>query len=110
MEKKLTYEQEVYAWRKAHNMCGRCGHEKAEEGSVFCSKCKVEGQERARNYYRNMPADKKRELLDRKKAVRDERKAKGLCMRCGKPVYKNFVLCKEHHYKANEYRQKKKVE
>lgn len=103
------YSAEVYKWRKKHKICTCCGKEKAEEGKTLCLICKMDGRERKRSYYQNLPLDKKQEMLAKKKAVREERRAKGLCYNCEEPVFRS-LYCKEHYkkHRANQNRYNRK--
>ena len=96
-DERLVYCKEVYEWRKTRKMCVMCGKEKAQSGILFCLTCKMDKREAAKDYYGNLCEQKKREMLDRKKAVYYERKEQGLCTKCGQPAEKGLVLCKRHN-------------
>lgn len=106
-EEKREYNKLIRERRKEKGLCRRCGKEKVEEGKSLCPACRLINQEQSRNYYRNLSPEAKLEFLNSKKLLREERKAAGLCIKCGQPAYKGFVLCKEHHFKRNEYIQRK---
>lgn len=102
------YGKDLRAFRKRQGLCIHCGKEKAEEGLSVCTICKLDGRERANRYYQEMSPEKKTEHLAKKKALYDERRAQGLCVRCGQPAYNNFAFCKKHHFERNDYLQKKR--
>ena len=101
-------DAETYAWYKAHGICTQCNHEKAYGGKVTCLYCQGKQIESAVKYYQNLPesnrkAKKKRES-DYHKRTRQERKAQGICVACGKyPARKNRTLCKICTGKQNRY-------
>lgn len=105
-EEKLSYSKEVYERRKAHNVCVRCGKEDAEPGITFCIVCKMDERERAKTYYRNMSDEKRKATVSRKMARYNERKAKGLCTKCGEPAGKTN-LC-EAHREADKWYKKRR--
>lgn len=100
-EKRAQDAKDTREWRKAHGFCIRCGHEKAEPGKIHCLVCKMDVRERAREYYRNLPDDIKKERAERKKQIKAQKKAAGICIICSKPAYKNHVHCYEHYIRHN---------
>ena len=53
-------------------------------------------------------AEKNRIRREKGKALRDYRKANGLCDVCGKPVYKNYSKCYEHYIYYKRYEEKRR--
>ena len=96
------YARAVYHLRKDHKFCVYCGHVPAEPGIVFCSECKMKKRKQGLEYYYNLPEEKKQELYARVSSRQRDRKAKGLCVRCGEPVEKT-TLCEKHREEARLY-------
>lgn len=97
-EKYRKYGKKMREKRKAAGMCVRCGKAKAVEGQTLCVACRVRNGIKANEYYHNLTEEQKQKLLDKKKKERAERKAQGLCIKCGQPVFGSYVLCKKHYY------------
>ena len=96
-----TYSYEAYHYYKDHGICVYCKREKAAPGKVMCLNCASILAEKKRAKY-NQVSEEEREERNRKKreqskALRDYRKENGLCITCGKPVYKNYSRCYEHY-------------
>lgn len=90
-EKAKAYAKEVREWRKAHHMCTRCGHEKADPGKSTCLQCRMARREYARGY------DAQPKVREEVAARRAYKKANGICYACSKPVYKDHAYCYEHY-------------
>ena len=103
---KRQYGKETYEFRKAHNICARCGAEDAEPGITFCLVCKMDERERSLNYYYNMSEEKKNTMLARKKSKYDDRRSNGLCVRCGTPA-DGKTLCQAHRETDKWYRHRR---
>ena len=101
------YSKETYDFRKAHKICARCGKENAEPGTVFCLVCKMDERDRSLNYYHSLSPDKKNAMLDRKRSQYQERKNKGLCVKCGEPAHNGRTLCERHREKDKWYRHRR---
>ena len=112
-EEQKAYTKEIYRWRKEHGICTRCGQYEATRGTK-CVVCAADYAEKRRNQYHSMSEAEKQEFLSKKsermKALRKERKEKGLCYMCGKPVYKNFGTCYEHWLYRRNYNRKRQAE
>lgn len=110
---------EEYAWYKSHGICPKCQKRKAANGKTKCLQCQGEHIEWYVNWYQNLPPEKLKAKKARESAYhkqqRDERKAKGLCVDCGKyPAIQNRTRCrlcsaKQNAYQA-EYRMKKAIQ
>lgn len=85
-----------YYWYKSHGICVGCKTEYAEAGKTLCFDC-LEKARIKQAEYRKKNVDK-----IRKQARERDKKLKelGLC-RCGRPVEKGKVLCRECANKNN---------
>lgn len=86
-----------YNFCKSLGLCPRCnGKHKAAPGRVFCEDC----LEKYRDEKAAVPQERKREIEEKRKprrnALRAERRESGLCIYCGKPVYRGGKRCYEH--------------
>lgn len=75
-------------------LCTVCGKVEPEPGFLQCSTCRERKNEKVRAW----PEEKKRKRLDQinasKKALRDKRKAAGICTECGLfPAEFNHTMC-----------------
>ncbi len=107
--------KEDYDFCKSLGLCPRCnGKHKAVPGRVFCEDC----LEKYRDEKAAVPQERKREIEEHRKprrnAIRAERRESGLCIYCGKPVYKGMSRCYEHMLQnrryQREHRQRKRLE
>ena len=107
-EEKLAYQRKYNAERRAflreHGLCAWCGKEKAEEGKVLCWQCAIKDSERHERVYYSLTEEERKEKNrkghERAPLKRQERKAQGLCPRCGHTAVKGSVLCLECRIKA----------
>lgn len=95
-------EESLYDWRKKMGLCVQCGKEKAFSGYVRCPKC-IEREDlyraRRRSNGENRARDNEKNKI-RMKKIYAERKAAGLCVKCGKQVRRG-TLCEYHRLKKN---------
>ena len=96
-EAQRAYAKEVREWRKAHKMCVYCGREKALEGRTMCLVCMMDCRERSRERSRNMSEEQKRKKSEKNKLIGAEKKARGECRQCSRPVFENHAYCYEHY-------------
>lgn len=82
--KKNQESLESYNWYKAHHVCVRCRSVSATDGFVTCQECRETMNEKRRIRYAALTPEQKAELSAKKKAVREARRAAGLCPRCGR--------------------------
>lgn len=96
------YQKRLRAERKEWGLCVECGKKPPFEGRVRCEDCLCRDLLAHHN-----TKDSDTVKANRKKR-REERKAAGLCITCGKPAYKEYVRCYECHIRnrrgCNEYR------
>ncbi len=77
-----------YQWLKSKGICVSCGGRDAFPGYVHCPEC----IEKANNASRKCWEDKEKRIKynahgrERKKQLREERKEKHLCTKCGRPL------------------------
>lgn len=102
-----TAEQAMsdYQFYKSRGICPKCGKEKAATGRVFCLNCR--DKESVLNIARwdSMTEEQKEQVRSRARqsgrVLYKQRKAAGLCVRCGKPAEKGHVHCYECRIKHN---------
>lgn len=103
-----AYYLEVKQWCKEHGFCTRCQKEKAEPGHSLCLVCRMD----ARGKSKPRSEEEKKERADKARQDMTERRKKGICRRCSKPVYQNHAHCYEHYIyttrKNREYNQKRR--
>lgn len=107
MTDQKEYDREKYYWRKEKHICTRCGKFEATHGSM-CAVCAADKAEYEFKKYHTMSEPERQEYLKNKRekmrALRQERKEKGLCTQCGKPTYRKYRLCYEHYLKQRNKR------
>lgn len=96
-------------WYLDNGICPRCGHRELQDGYKLCLECRTAGNERRRARYTPQLGQ-----YPRHKALREKRKAQGLCPNCGKrkptdgKVNCNVCLAKNkaarHKYDAKQGR------
>lgn len=104
-KKKLDYQ-----YYKEHRICVHCRKNDAFAGYVLCPACIEKDHMR----YHSFSEERKKEISRKGNEYNKQRKLKGLCIRCGKPVCeRSKQYCNEHRLKHNaykqEYRRKHKV-
>lgn len=100
MDRK-KYQKERYETLKKKGICVKCGFEEAEPNSIYCLDCREKERKRSRKYAKkNKEKMKEKQKEDHKKRYY-ERKAKGICTKCGKrKVYeKSTIYCMECYLK-----------
>ena len=98
------------AYYKSRGICPRCHCRPSEPGKVLCWEC-AEADHEA--YLRKTPEQRKaKQSRDtaRKRIIRAERLAKGLCPKCGKRPSVDGGLCKNCRGYLARYREKKRKE
>ena len=104
-------------WYIANGICPHCGQRELQEGYKLCLICRTEANERRREKRREQgqTPEQLQAQRERNHALRAERKAKGLCPRCGKHKpeagYVNCKYCraKTASAKRREYRREGKI-
>ena len=100
-----TAEQAMsdYQFFKSRGICPQCGKEKAAPGRVCCLNCLDKQNIRRLVRWDSMTEEQKEQVRSRVrqsgKALYKQRKAAGLCVRCGKPAQKGYVRCYECNIK-----------
>lgn len=98
---KNAYFREMYAWRKAHHICVKCGQRDAKKGHTRCISCaekeqKRNAQKRALSKSEYHTEEYYRQLC-RTNKLYDLRVAFGVCTDCGKrnaaPGYTKCTEC-----------------
>lgn len=99
-------EESLYDWRKRMGFCVQCGKVKAFPGYVRCPECIEKAEEASRRCWANEENKIKynRRGAERRRELILERKEKGLCPRCGKPMENETHIycarCREKHNAA----------
>ena len=110
--KRNAERREVYHYYKEHGICVECHQEEAAKGKTRClyclSKRAEQRRERESKLTKEELAEKNCTRREKGKALRDYRKANGLCDICGKPVYKNYSKCYEHYIYYKRYEKKRR--
>lgn len=100
-----------YHWYKSHGICPLCGKEKAAKGRTACLNClSIEAEKAQQRRDSFTPEQKQRadkSSKDCHKRLYDERKAAGICVKCGKcKARQGHVRCTECTIKLNRAAEK----
>ena len=88
--------KELYAFYKERGICVSCGQEYAEPKKTRCFECAGNYIKQARNYRKNLTAEKREKIAAYKKDRDKRHKEQGLCIRCGKQkAIKGLTRCVE---------------
>ena len=106
----MSYGSDRYYWLKEHGICVMCGNNDAFPGYVKCPEC----IEKVGLASRRCWANKEKRIRynkhgnERKKKLILERKEKGMCPKCGKPVRnEKYIYCARCREKKNAARRAK---
>ena len=98
--------------RREWGVCTDCGKARPAENHVRCAECLYKDQIRAINRPQ-MDAQQRKHLAEIRKALRDKRRAAGLCIMCGKEAYKAYTRCYEciarNRRNAAEFRRRRRA-
>lgn len=105
--------ESLYDFYKRNKICGSCGQESAAPGKTRCLNCLSIAAERRRAKLSKETEEQKKERLEKHKEYlrkrREEFREKGLCISCGKPLYKtSTIYCYKHVLANRKYNLKKK--
>ena len=110
--KRNAERREEYRYYKEHGICVDCHQEEAAKGRTRCLTClSIRAEQREKRESKlteEERAEKNRIKREKGKALRDDRKANGLCDVCGKPAYKNHSKCYEHYIYYKRYEKKRR--
>ena len=95
LRKQREYDRLSEQAYKAAGVCVKCRRESVAIGHTMCPDCLYKAAEYSREYYHRKFASQSTKWNEGKKRIREERKSKGLCPRCGKKSVKGFVYCPE---------------
>ena len=95
LEWQKAYNKEVRAWCIERGLCTICHREKADKGYKTCLVCRMDRREKAAG--RTLTDEQKRSKAERRRCTAAEHKAKGLCLQCSKPVFRDHAYCHEHY-------------
>ncbi len=107
-EKQKQYHKERYEWLKNKGICVCCGRDNACIGSVYCPECGEKNAEKVREYYRTNRDERNNYNKEYNKRIRAERKAKGLCVKCGRKAIDGQTLCLECRTKERKWKKAKR--
>lgn len=101
------YDKERREWYLSHGICPHCGQNDLQRGYKLCLQCRMNDNERCRN--KPISANTRQYRIDYKKRISAERKAAGICVRCGKRKtdgeHINCAVCRaKKAEKQREYR------
>ena len=86
--------EQLKQWYAEHGICINCGHREAEPGKKRCYECSVKNADYCRERYYLHREDEIKGAVERKRQLREERNAQGLCTECGKhPQYHGTKMC-----------------
>lgn len=102
---------EYYHWYKEHGLCPHCNAEKIAKGKAACLNCLSINAEAARKRRDNFTPEQKakadKQCDDSHKRLYNERKAAGICVKCGKhKARQGHVRCVECTIKLNRAAEK----
>ncbi len=103
---------EQYAWYKEHGRCPRCGGEPVN-GMVHCIDCLDKLREQAEKYQKGWSEEKRKHYNEQKKIyhkrIYEQRKAAGMCVKCGKRKAFRTLMCGICQNKHNMRRKEKRI-
>ena len=107
---KAIRERALREWYAEHGICVSCGQADAEPGRTQCGACARKALARVKKW--DPDGSKHRQNMQ---ALREERKARGLCVDCGLPAgkYIRCAACRQKHretYRLGEIRKRLKRE
>lgn len=98
-EYNKQYMRENRKFFKEHGLCQVCGQNVPEPGRVTCSKCLQYNQEYNTMRRKNETPEEREKRLNHYREIGKtrykERKAAGICTRCGKPAKQGNTMCTE---------------
>lgn len=117
VRKSIETHNRMTRWRKEQGVCTLCGKSKVRKGLTMCQTCAERMREYKKRSWAAKSADEKaayrKRVNERRRQKRAERKAQGLCVRCGKNKARDGITlcaaCAEYQAKATQ-RYKKRVE
>ena len=111
VEKLNRYQRETRELRRLIGLCPTCGKEKLFGDEKQCITCRQKAHESRTPLTDEQKEKYRKRFSERQKSLREERKAAGICTRCGKraaaPGRKKCEVCLEKD--AELYRRKSKV-
>lgn len=96
--------KELYEHYKENGICVKCGAAWSLAGHVLCGDCAKKAELVQKRY--DPDGSKKRERMAK---IRDERRAKGLCLVCGAKTDGVHKRCKVHLERAQEHDRLRKI-
>lgn len=106
----MTKSQELYEWYKERGICVQCGTNTAAPGRARCEECLVKNAESSKKQRERRDSSVRKEShREHIRQLRRERKEKGLCIFCGKPICsKSTVFCIDCYIKNQRNNDKRK--
>lgn len=75
-------DKERREWYLSHGICPHCGRNDLQPGHKLCLECRMKDNERHKG--KPITEETRQYRIEYKRRIRDERKASGICIRCGK--------------------------
>lgn len=75
-------DKERREWYLSHGICPHCGRNDLQKGYKLCLECRMKDNERHKG--KTISEETRAKQKAAQKALADKRKAKGICVRCGK--------------------------
>ena len=98
-EYNRAYNQEMYQWCKAHDICAHCHKNATEPHRTLCADCAARQVERNQKLFAALPEAQQQARLNQAAArvsqLKKRRIEHGECIRCGKKVAKGKKHCTE---------------
>ena len=110
-EKGKKRSKENYNWFKQHGLYAACGKNPAERNRVYCYECNMKLSETKRKYWESRTVEQKKAISVYHKNWYNERKEKGICVRCGRSTNNNGkTKCNECLAKTNRQQKQKHIQ
>lgn len=105
-QQQKQYQKQLREERKQWGVCTECGKRPPFNGRVRCEVCLC--RDLLAHHSPPSPEQRAKQTENQRKR-RAERRATGLCINCGKPVYREYTRCYECYLKnkraGDKYRQ-----
>lgn len=86
---------DLQKWYFEHGICYTCGQRKAVKGRRRCPNCAEDSNNSVKAWYTVHSEEVKIKMRERCRKRYQERKKRGVCVRCGKPANPGNVYCKQ---------------
>lgn len=93
-DEAAQYNRERRAWYAEHYICSNCGQREPVPGRKFCNVCIA--------HYKALRLNTTDRDNARRKELREQRKAMGLCIQCGKVAVPGKTMCNRCRMQRND--------